>query len=162
MCERELVTEQNCNVLTPTLMAICVVSFSFSRVAQPEAWGPSPLGAVLSSASCHQRVISKLTDFLSSPSYIIVQSPTKYLWNDRSLSSGTSAYDCTIGFYLVSYCQPSPPTRFLPITAIGMCHFRRLCNGMFGRVEGQYTTLMLNWIVFKRTDYLHKIGFGIK
>ena len=26
-------------------------------------------------------------------------------------------------FYLVPYCQPSLPTRFLLITAIGMCHF---------------------------------------
>ena len=41
----------------------------------------------------------------------------------RSLSSGASVYDCTMGFYLVPYCQPSPPTRFLPITTIGMCHF---------------------------------------
>ena len=31
-----------------------------------------------STTSCHQRV-SKLTDFLSSPSYIIVHSPTQYL-----------------------------------------------------------------------------------
>ena len=43
VCERELETEQNCNILTPTLMAISVVSFSFSRVVQPEAWGPSSL-----------------------------------------------------------------------------------------------------------------------
>ena len=28
----------------------------------------------------------------------------------RSLSSGASVYDCTMGFYLVPYCQPSPPT----------------------------------------------------
>ena len=110
----------------------------------------------------------KLTDFLSSPSYIIVQSPTQYLpmtghrhvslppslewhvWSSssgnnchavhRSLSSGASVYDCTMGFYLVPYCQPSSPTRFLPITAIGICHFRRLWNSLFGRVEGQYTT----------------------
>ena len=59
----------------------------------------------------------------------------------RSLSSGASVYDCTMGFYLFPYCQPSPPTRFLPITAIGMCHFCHLWNGIFGRVEGQYTTL---------------------
>ena len=58
----------------------------------------------------------------------------------RSLSSGASVYDCIMGFYLVPYCQPSPPTRFLPITAIGMCHFRCLWNGMFGRAGGQYTT----------------------
>ena len=79
----------------------------------------------------------QLTDFLSSPSYIIVQSPTQslewHVWSSssgnnchavhRSLSSGASVYACTMGFYLVSYCQPSPPTRFLLITAIGMCHF---------------------------------------
>ena len=37
VCERELETEQNCNILTLTLMAISVVSFLFSRAAQPEA-----------------------------------------------------------------------------------------------------------------------------
>ena len=35
VCEKELETEQNCNILSPTLMAISVVSFSFSRAAQP-------------------------------------------------------------------------------------------------------------------------------
>ena len=43
VCERELKTEQNCNILTPTLMTISVVFFSFSRAAQPEARGPSSL-----------------------------------------------------------------------------------------------------------------------
>ena len=157
MCERELETEQNCNILTPTLMAISVESFSFSRVAQPEARRPS----FLLSAGFLYRIlsltglVSKLTDFLFSPSYIIVQSPTQslewHVWSPssgnnfhavhRSLSSAASVYDCTMGFYLVPYCQPSPPTRFLPITAIGMYHFRRLWNGMFGRVKGQYTTV---------------------
>ena len=36
---------KDCNILTPTLMAISVVPFSFSRAAQPEAWGPTLLGA---------------------------------------------------------------------------------------------------------------------
>ena len=79
----------------------------------------------------------QLTNFLSSPSYIIVQSPTQslelHVWLSssenichavhRSLSSGASVYACTMGFYLVPYCQPSPPMRFLLITAIGICHF---------------------------------------
>ena len=79
----------------------------------------------------------QLTDFLLSPSYIITQSPTQSLeWHvwlsssgnnchavHRSLSSGASVYECTIGFCFVPYRQPSPPTRFLLITAIGMCHF---------------------------------------
>ena len=43
-CERELEIEQNCNILTPTLMAVNVVSFSFSWAAQPEAQRPSQLG----------------------------------------------------------------------------------------------------------------------
>ena len=152
-CERELETEQNCNILTPTLMAISVVSFSFSRAAQPEAWGPTLLGAgLLYCILSPTGVVFKLTDFLSSPSYIIVSSPTQSLewlvWSSpngnnchavhSSLSSGASVYDCTMGFYLVPYCQPSSPTRILPVTTIGMCHFRCLWNGMFGRVEGQY------------------------
>ena len=33
----------DCNILTPTLMAVNVVSFSFSRAAQPEVQGPSSL-----------------------------------------------------------------------------------------------------------------------
>ena len=118
-------------------MAISVVPFSFSRAAQPEARGPSrrvlfSLPHLVSNSS-----VLQFADFLSSPSYIIVQSTTQslewHVWSsssrnnchaiDRLLSSGASVYDCTMGFYLVPYCQPSPPTRFLPIIAIGMCHF---------------------------------------
>ena len=84
-----------------------------SGAAQPEALGPTLLGAgflyrILSPTG----LISKLTDFPSSPSYIIVQSPTQYLWNgmfDRHQaeitvmqftghSSSASVYDCTVGF----------------------------------------------------------------
>ena len=104
MCERELDTEQNCNILTPTLMAISVVSFSFSWVAQPEARWPSfsgcwfslphlisnssglqlsrrSRGPLLLGAGFLYRIlsptglVSKLTDFLSSPSHIIVPLP---------------------------------------------------------------------------------------
>ena len=89
--------------------------------------GPHRWMLAFSTASCHQRVWSpKPTDFLSSPSYIIVQSPTQHLpitghrdvslplsleWHvwlsssgnnchaiHRSLSSGASVYDCTMGF----------------------------------------------------------------
>ena len=131
-------------------------SFSFSRAVQPEARGPTLLCAgflyhILSPNS----PISKLTDFLSSPNYIIVPLPTQslewHVWSSSSrnnchavhssLSSGVSVYDCTVGFYLIPYCQLSPPTQFIPITAIRMCHLRCLLNGMFGWVEGQYTTI---------------------
>ena len=79
VCERELETKQNCNIMTPSPMAISV-SFLYSKAAQPEALGPTLLGAgflyrILSLTG----LVSKLTDFLSSPSYIIVPSPTQSL-----------------------------------------------------------------------------------
>ena len=63
------------NILTPTLMAISV-SFPFYWAAQPGAWGPASLGTgflyrILSLTS----LVSKLPDFLSSLSYIIVPRP---------------------------------------------------------------------------------------
>ena len=167
-------------------MAIRVAFFSFSRAAQLEAQRPrGPLCWVraFSVASCHQRVSKlhwgpgapsagwwlslphlvsnssdlQLTDFLSSPSYIIVQSPTQslewHVWSSssgnnchavqRSLSSGASVYECIMGFYLVPFRQPNPPTRFLSITGhwnVSPLSGASLWNGMFGRVEGQYTT----------------------
>ena len=45
VCERELETKQNCSIFTPTLMAISVASFLFSRAAQPEARGSTLLSA---------------------------------------------------------------------------------------------------------------------
>ena len=92
-----------------------------------------------------------------SPSCIIVQSPTQslewHVWSSssgnnchavqRSLSSGESVYECIMGFYLVSFRQPNPPTRFISITGhwnVVLPSGASLWNGMFGRVEGQYTT----------------------
>ena len=50
------------------------VSFPSSWAAQPEAWGPTLLA--FSTAACHQGVWSpNWSNFLSSPSYIIVQRP---------------------------------------------------------------------------------------
>ena len=113
-CVRELETKQNCNILTPTLMAISVVSFLFSRAAQPGGHSAKCRLSLpyLVSNSSDLQLVSKLTDFLSSPSYIIVQSPTQslewHVWSSSSrnnchavhssLSSGASAYDCTLGF----------------------------------------------------------------
>ena len=137
MCERELENEQNCNILTPTLMAISVVSFLFSRATQPEGWGPTLLGVgflyrILSPTGLQTNWIPVFTElYISSIAHSISlewlvwssSSGNKYHAVHRSLSSGASVYDRTMGFYLVPYCQPSPPTRFLPITAIRMCHF---------------------------------------
>ena len=148
-------------------MAISVVSFSFSRAAQPEAVGGG------NSAECRLSLPHLVTNgsglqinwlpvftelYNSSIAHSI--SLEWHVWSSssgnnyhavhRSLSSGASVYDCTMGFYLVPYCQPSPPTQFLPITAIGMCHFRCLWNGMFSRIEGQYTTLVSEFELHSR------------
>ena len=132
------------------------------RLLNRRPWGPLhwvwlPLSHLVSNSSDLQ-----LTDFLSPPSYIIVQSPTQYLpitghrdvslplsleWHvwfsssgnnchafHRSLSSGASVYmtvprDFTFS-HIVSQVRLHQSNMQLP----------RLWNGMFGRVEGQYTT----------------------
>ena len=97
-CERELETERNCNILTPTLMAISVVFFSFSRAAQLEARGPSSLldAGFLYRIFSPTGLVSKLTDFLSSSSYIIVQSPTQYLPIGMCVTSAVLGMACLI------------------------------------------------------------------
>ena len=126
---------KDCNILTPTLMAASVVSFAFSRAAQLEAQGPSslldgdflycilsPTGLQNSIGGLEGPFVSNSSDFqlthdfLSTPSYIIVQSPTQslewHVWSSignnyhavqRSLSSGASVYECIMGFYLVPF-----------------------------------------------------------
>ena len=138
-CERELETEQNCNILTPTLMAISVVSFLLSRAAQPNFRGTSSLldAGFLYRILSPTGLVSKthwLPVFTELYNSSIAHSISLewHVWSSssennchavhRSLSSGASVYECTMGFYLL-YCQPSPPTRFFPITVIGMCHF---------------------------------------
>ena len=45
-CERELEIEHNCNILTPKLMAVSVVSFSFSRGYSTRGPGPTLLNDI--------------------------------------------------------------------------------------------------------------------
>ena len=104
VCERELDTKQNCNILTPTLLAITTFLSHSTGLLNRGPGGPVSLGAgflyrILSptclipncsigglrapSAECWLSLpnlsptglVFKLTDFLSSPSYIIVQRP---------------------------------------------------------------------------------------
>ena len=155
-------------------MAISVVSFMFSMAAQPEAQGAHFAECWLSlsylftnGSGLHTNWLPVFTELYDSS----IAHSISLEWNvwssssgnnchavHRSLSSGASVYDCTMGFYLVPYCQSSPPTRCLPITAIGMCHFRRLWNGVFDRVEGQYTTLITVYILLSlnRDTWNHK------
>ena len=136
-----------------------VTNGSPNSIGGPEG----PFGRVCLSLPHHVSNSSylQLPDFLSSPSYIIVQSPTQsptqfwewHVWssssgnnchaNQRSLSSGASVYECIMGFYLVPFRQPNPPTRFLSITGhwdVSLPSGASLWKGMFGRVEGQNIT----------------------
>ena len=152
--ERESETEQNCNIWPSSL---CL-----SRSPGLLNRRPTLLGAAFSTASYHQLVWStnsigvpecpfgrvwlslphrvsnssdlQLSYFLSSLSYIIVQSLTQsptqslewHVWSSSSgnnchavqwlLSSGASVYECIMGFYLFSFRQPNPPTWFLSMT----------------------------------------------
>ena len=148
VCERELETEQNCNILTPTLMAITVVCFSFSWCS---TGGP---GAQLSAGFLYHifsptqltwsptnwlPVFTELYNSSIAHSVSILMASQAGICHFRRLWTGmfdhhqaeitvmqfrgTSVYECTMGFYLVPFCQPSPPTLFLLITAIEMCHF---------------------------------------
>ena len=109
MCERELETEQNCNILTPILFAItaflsrspglinrglgahsagCCFSLLHlisNSTAQSGAWGSTLLGA-----GFLYRILSQ-TDWNScAPSYIIVQSPPSSCGRHKSHSFNPS------------------------------------------------------------------------
>ena len=172
---------KDCNILTSPAPPDIAVCRSHSPDAQPETRGPSPLlddgylYRILSPTSLVPNsiggpeapsarwwlslphLVANSSDLLSSPSNIIVQSPTQslewHVWSSssgnnchavhRSLSSGASVYECIMSFYLVPFRQPNPPTRFLSITGywnVSLPSGAWLWNGMFGRVEGQYTT----------------------
>ena len=81
-CERELETEQNCNIVTPTLMAITVF---LSRSPRPLNRGPTLLGA-----GFLYRILPP-TDWTSCAlSYIIVQHPPSSCGRHKSHSFNLS------------------------------------------------------------------------
>ena len=149
--------DKDCNILTPPTPPDIAVCCSRSPTGGPRAqlsaeWWLSLPHLVPNSSDL------QLTDFPSPPSYIIVQSPTQslewHVWSSssgnnchavhRSLSSGASVYECSMGFL------PCPIFSAKPAYAISShnCHQNvslpsgaSLWNGMFGRVEDQYTTL---------------------
>ena len=124
---------RNCNILTPILMAVNVVSFSFSRAAQLEAQRPTlldDLPHLISNFSAPQlnrgplphlvyNSVQSLTVCLTSVltelynSSMPTQSPTRFLESHvgssssgnnchavhRSLSSGASVYESTMGIF---------------------------------------------------------------
>ena len=170
MCERELETKQNCNILTSILMAISV-SFPFSWAAQPEARGfcsllgagflyriLSPTGLVSKTQSgvprapsagcCFSQTASSLqTDWISCAlSYIIVQ--RQLLWNGMFWSSSSGNKSCSSQVTLFRCISLWLYRGMLTLSHIVSqarprqwnMHFRRLWNVMFRRIGGLYKT----------------------
>ena len=92
-----------------------------------------------------------------SPSYIIIQSPIQslewHVWSSssgnhchavhRSLSSGASVYECTMGFLPCLIFSAKPAYAISSHNChrnVSLPSGASLWNGMFGQVEGQYTT----------------------
>ena len=176
---------KDCNILTspaPPGIAVCR-SRSPGLLLNRRAGGPASLEHVLIPASSHQ-LVSKLTgvprapsaawwlslphlvtnfsgprlsNFLSTPSYTIVQSPIQslewHVWSSssgnnchavhRSLSSGASVYECTIIFLLWPIFSAKPAYAISSHNChrnVSLPSGASLWNGMFGRVKGQYKT----------------------
>ena len=137
----------------PWGLALCWMMAFFTASYQQLLWTPiqsgaaSPFGLVWLSLphlvynSVRSLTWTVLTSVLTElyNSLTSTQSPTRslksHVWSSssgnnchavhRSLSSGASVYECTMGIFFTSshfVCQ-FPPTRFPLITAIRMCHF---------------------------------------
>ena len=159
----------------PSGPALCWMMAFFTASYQQLLWtptqsgAPSPLNLVwlslpllvynsVRSFTTIATLISVLTELYNSstPTRSPTRSLKSHVWSSssgnnchavhRSLSSGASAYECTMGISFTSshFISQFPPTRFPLITAIRMCHLLPVHHlGMaffFGRVEGQNTT----------------------
>ena len=85
-------------------------------------------------SNCLTSVLTELYNS-STPTRSPTRSLKSHVWSSssgnnchavhRSLSSGASVYECTMGIFFTSshFISQFPPTRFPLITAIRMCHF---------------------------------------
>ena len=169
----ELETEQNCNILTPTLMAISV-SFQLSWAAQPEARGTSSLlDAVFSTSSFLQLFWSPNSlNFLCTELYnssMSTKSPSitgyrnmhfRRLWNgmfDRHRAEITVMQftgHCLLvhqfvtvpwDFNPVPYCQPSSPTpmEYATSAVFGMAYLAGSEVNILHQLECQVNLLII-------------------
>ena len=153
MCERELETEQNCNILTthaPPDIAMCC-----SRSTGLLNWGPSLSGtcshpSIFSPTGLQTIWLHVLTELYNS-SIAHSISFEWHVWSSssgnnchavhRSFSFGASVYDCTLGF--------------LPIIAIWMCHFLPVPHfGMACLVESKVNIQQLFHIIKTKAFFL--------
>ena len=129
MCERELETEQNCNILTPTLISHNSVSFPFSWAAQPGAWGPASM--VLGP---HYSIFSPTATAQSG----VLRAPSARCWFSLPYLSPThSNFLCTELYYCFT------PTQSLPITGQRNMQLPPFWNGMFDHHRAEIAVMQL-------------------
>ena len=106
MCESELETEHNCNILTPHSIDHNSVSFPFSWVAQPGAWEPSLSGCWFSLPHLISNSSDLQTDWISCAlSYIIVQRPPSSCGRHKSHSFNPSTVKVIISWDFSTGCS---------------------------------------------------------
>ena len=116
-CERELETEHNWNILTPKVMAVSVVSFLFSRAAQPEHWSPL----------CWMLAFLTTCRLSLSPSLLACPPSVQFVGLILPLNSHAVIWTRLRNFF-----------RYL---AIGMCHFHYFWNGQCDRHRAEITVM---------------------
>ena len=136
MCDRELETEQNYNILTPILMAI-TVSFPFSWAAQSEGWGPSFSGT----CSSIQYLLSNSSD----PQ--LIWSPTA---TAQSRAWGPSLSGCW--FPLPHLISNSSDPQLPDIELVWSPSLNREPEGSLCWVLAFSTALVSNWLNFLCTE----------
>ena len=120
----------------------------------PSAWRGFPYLILSATPTVWLPVLTELYNS-STPTQSPTQSLEWHVWSwssgnnchavHRSLSSGTSVYECKMGifFTLSHFISQIPPTRFLSITGhwdVSLPSGASLWNGIFARVEDQNTT----------------------
>ena len=120
----------------------------------PSAWCGSPYHISSLTPTVWLLVLTELYNS-STPAQSPTQSLEWHVWSSssgnnchvvhRSLSSGASVYECTMGFFftMTHFISQIPPTRFLSITGhwdASLSSGASFWNGIFARVEGQNTT----------------------
>ena len=136
VCERELETEQNCNIVTPTLLAITAFLSRSPGLLNRGPEGPASLGAgflyrILSPTCLIPKLINRGS--WGPFCWVLAFSTASYLQLVWSLNS--------LNFLCTELYNSSTPTQSLPITGHRNMHFRRLWNGMFDRHRAEITVM---------------------
>ena len=131
MCERELETEQNCNILIPTLLAITAFLYRSPGLLNRGPGGPASLGAgFLYRILSPTRLIPNWLNFLYTELYNS-STPTLFLW--------VSQFALIQPIHGQGYTPLFLDRRHLLFTQVHFLFWQP------GRVGGHYTTVPLRY-----------------